>query len=107
MQTRLTAINIAGGIDRESRMSKTYVFFNCDEHGGSESMNPYYNSCAYRRRAGRRALWRKIKEQMESDTIKVTENNISAIRNAVLEGDPLDANSFMTYGKIVSFQECY
>ena len=88
-------------------MSKTYVFFNCDEHGSSESMNPLYNSCAYRRRAGRRALWRKIKEQIESKTIKVARESIPAVRNAVLEGDPVDANSFMTYGKVVSFQECY
>lgn len=95
-----------------------YMFFNCDEWKGTASMNPVYNAVVYRKRAGRRALWNKIKEEYEAGRIRVgyfnktmvgetndVEAKLKEIREYVLEGDPMDANDLLTYGFILEAAE--
>lgn len=82
---------------------KAYIFFNCDEHESVASMNPHYNKIAYRDvRDGRRALWDKIKEEMEAERIVISPDSHKAIRQAVLFGNPIEANQHMTFGHIIS-----
>ena len=82
-----------------------WMFFNCDEHVSWGSMNPLYNSTVYRKRAGRRALWKKIKDEVAAGNVIISEDKMSDVRQAIIGGDPLVANEFMKYGFIVALDE--
>lgn len=82
-----------------------WMFFNCDENVSWGSMNPLYNSTVYRKRTGRRALWRKIKNEVAAGNVIIAEEKISKVRDAIIGGDPLVANEFMKYGFIVAVDE--
>lgn len=82
-----------------------WMFFNCDENVSWSSMNPLYNSIVYRKRTGRRALWRKIKDEVAAGNVIIAEEKMSDVRNAIIGGDPLVANEFMKYGFIVALDE--
>ena len=81
----------------------SYVFFNCDEYKSVTTMNPLYNAQVYRKRSGRRALWRKIKDEVASGNIIV--DNMSQVRKLIMFEHPEDANDYITYGIIVPMQE--
>ena len=51
----------------------SWMFFNCDSYTTWASMNPLYNCYVYRKRAGRRALWREIKKQVVEEKIEINE----------------------------------
>ena len=82
-----------------------WMFFNCDENVSWGSMNPLYNSTVYRKRTGRRALWKKIKDEVAAGNIIISEDKMSDVRQAIIGGDPLVANEFMKYGFIVALDE--
>ena len=82
-----------------------WMFFNCDENVSWGSMNPLYNSTVYRKRAGRRALWKKIKDEVAAGNVIISEDKMSDVRQAIIGGDPLVANEFMKYGFIVALDE--
>lgn len=83
-----------------------YMFFNCDEWKGTASMNPLYNNVIYRKRAGRRALWNKVKEEYEAGAICVGDDEeLKAVREHILEGNPMDANNLLIYGFILELDE--
>ena len=82
-----------------------WMFFNCDENVSWGSMNPLYNSTVYRKRTGRRALWRKIKNEVAAGNVIIAEEKIGEVRDAIIGGDPLVANEFMKYGFIVAVDE--
>lgn len=81
----------------------SYVFFNCDEFKSVTTMNPLYNAQVFRKRSGRRALWRKIKDEVASGNIIV--DNMSQVRKLIMFEHPEDANDYITYGIIVPMQE--
>lgn len=85
--------------------NKAWIFFNCDEHNSWETMNPIYNNVVYRKRAGRRLLWNKIKEAYRTNTIQISTDRITNIRNAILGGVPTDANKYIKYGFIAEMNE--
>ena len=82
-----------------------YMFFNCDEQKSATSMNVKYNNVVYRCRNGRRALWKKIKEEIAAGRIFVDEQLRSTVRVHILEGNPEDINDFILYGNIVKLNE--
>ena len=85
---------------------KAYVFLNCDAWKSHNSMNINYNNAVYReKRKGRRALWLKIKKELEEGTIQIEEKNIGDVRTAILSGNPDDANRYITYGNILEVEE--
>ena len=87
-------------------MSKScYMFFNCDKQKSDSSMNVRYNNVVYRCRDGRRALWKKIKEEIAAGRIFVDEQLRSTVRVHILEGNPEDINDFILYGNIVKLNE--
>lgn len=87
-------------------MSKScYMFFNCDEQKSAASMNVKYNNVVYRCRDGRRALWKKIKEEVAAGRIFIDEQLLSIVRIHILEGNPEDINDLILYGNIVKLDE--
>ena len=83
-----------------------WMFFNCDKEMSTASMNPLYNTEVYRKkRHGRRALWKKIKSEIADEKIIVNKDDMHDIREAIINGDPVDANEYMTYGLIVELTE--
>lgn len=86
--------------------SKAYIFLNCDAWKSHNSMNINYNNAVYReKRNGRRALWLKVKKELEDGTIEIEKKNISTVRAAILFGIPGDANQYITYGYILEVEE--
>ena len=68
-----------------------FIFFNCDEEKSQKSMNVFYNKEIFRDlKVSRKALFAK-------------EEDIPAIRDAILNGNPTDASSYIQYGTILSF----
>lgn len=87
-------------------MSRSFMFFNCDENKSPESMNPMYNAEIYRTRDGMRALWRKIKEEVALGTIKIKSEDMKLVRSFILSGDADLVNNCITYGYILKLNEC-
>lgn len=85
--------------------TKVWIFFNCDEHCSWSTMNPSYNDIVYRKREGRRLLWKKIKDEYEKNNIQISVDRMSDVRSAVIEGNPTDANKYLKYGFIAEMQE--
>ena len=83
----------------------SWMFFNCDEWGTWASMNPLYNCYVYRKRTGRRALWKEIKKQVVEEKIEINEKDMPKVRNEILFGNPINATDYMTYGVIVDLEE--
>lgn len=78
----------------------SYIFFNCDEWKSTQSMNIKYNDSVYRKRAGLRALWRKVKNELDNGNITIESNDIAKVRQYILSGEPWKANDFIVYGYI-------
>lgn len=87
------------------RENISWMFFNCDALASNESIKPAYNPIVYRKRAGRRALWRKINEEINENSINIENKDIPKVRKAVLEGNPVEANEYMMYGFILTLEE--
>lgn len=85
--------------------NKVWIFFNCNEHNSWETMNPSYNNVVYRKREGRRLLWKKIKDELEKGSIQIPEEKMTDIRKAILEGNPTDPNEYIKYGYIAEMKE--
>ena len=41
-------------------MNENYMYLHCDEWESRASMNPCYDNRMYRKRAGRRAMWKTL-----------------------------------------------
>ena len=81
-----------------------FIFFNCDEEKSQKSMNVFYNKEIFRDlKVSRKALFAKIEEELASGRIHAKEEHIPAIRDAILNGNPTDASSYIQYGTILSF----
>ncbi len=80
-----------------------FIFFNCDEEKSQKSMNVFYNKEIFRDlKVSRKALFAKIEEELASGRIHAKEEDIPAIRDAILNGNPTDASSYIQYGTILS-----
>lgn len=81
-----------------------YIFFNCDEEKSQKSMNLFYNKEIYRDlKLARRALYAKIEEELAAGRIHAKEEDIPAIREAILNDDPTKASDYIQYGIIEAF----
>lgn len=81
-----------------------WIFFNCDEHKTWQSMNPSYNDTIYDGERGRKLLWAQIEYELNNKAIIIEKNNIEDVKHAILEGDPLEANDYITYGYIAEME---
>ena len=83
---------------------KAFIVFNCDEDKSQKSMNVFYNQEIYRDlKVARKALLTKVEEEQAEGRIHIAEDNVEVVRQAILEGDPTDATTFIQYGAIESF----
>ena len=65
-----------------------FIFFNCDEEKSQKSMNVFYNKEIFRDlKVSRKALFAKIEEELASGRIHAKEEDIPAIRDAILNGN--------------------
>ncbi|MBR3624477.1 MAG: hypothetical protein IKN43_14145 [Selenomonadaceae bacterium] len=82
--------------------STAYIFFNCDGEKSLASKNIFYNKAVYgRTQLGRKALWKKIQDEMEAKRVVIAEDKVEEARDAVLKGDPMDAAKLMQFGDIL------
>ena len=86
-------------------MDENYMYLHCDEWDRWASMNPCYDNRIYRKRAGRRAMWRALKDDIENDIVVVNNERLSDIRKAILYGNPEDANEHIVYAHILRVEE--
>ncbi len=84
-----------------------FIFFNCDEQKSEKSKNVFYNHEVYRDMGvGRKALWAKLQEELDASHIQIAEENLDAAKDAVLNGNPTDANQYIQFGDIFAV-ECH
>ena len=86
-------------------MDENYMYLHCDEWDRWASMNPCYDNRVYRKRAGRRAMWKVLKDDIENDVVVVNNERLSDIRKAILYGNPEDANDHIVYAHILRLEE--
>lgn len=82
-----------------------YMYLHCDTWESYASMNPCYDNYIYRKRAGRRAMWKALKNDIENDVVKVDRERLPKIREAILKGNPEDANNYILYAHILRLEE--
>ena len=84
---------------------KAYQFFNCDEWKSSNSTNPFHNNVIYRDLVKpRKALWRKVREELAAGNIEINKNCYDYVRKLILYGDPAKASEYITYGTILELE---
>ena len=86
-------------------MDENYMYLHCDVGDRWASMNPCYDNRIYRKRAGRRAMWRALKDDIENNIVVVNDERLSDIRKAILYGNPEDANEHIVYAHILRLEE--
>lgn len=86
-------------------MNENYMYLHCDEWESRASMNPCYDNRIYRKRAGRRAMWKTVKYDIENDFVEVEKENLPKVREAILNGNPEDANPYILYAHILRLEE--
>ena len=90
-----------------AKPDKVFIFFNCDAEKSEASMNIFYNRAVYKdNKNSRKNLWKKIKEEYGAERIQIASENLSAVENAILEGDPVEAGNFIQFGAICAV-DCY
>ena len=94
-------------MERMEKAAKAFVFFNCDENKSEGSMNIFYNHAVFKNMKGsRKALLKKIKEEIFEKRIKVLPEHYQIIEDLITEGDPTEASNYMQYGAIKAF-DCF
>ena len=90
-----------------AKVSKVFIFFNCDADKSEASMNIFYNSAVYKdTKTSRKNLWKKVKEEYGAERIKISPDNIKAVEMAITEGDPVLASVYIQFGAIRAI-DCY
>ena len=86
---------------------KAFVFFNCDENKSEASMNIFYNRIVYRDlTTARKLLWKKIREERDSEKIFIEDDDLATVRKMILEGEPTEASALIKFGAIKTV-ECF
>lgn len=90
-----------------AKPDKVFIFFNCDAEKSEASMNIFYNRAVYKdNKNSRKNLWKKIKEEYGAERIQIALENFPAVKEAITEGNPVEASTFIRFGAIRAF-DCY
>ena len=82
-----------------TKKKHAYIFFNCNDEKGQESMNIRYNNEVYAdTQVARKVLLEKVMEEVEKGRVNLADRE--AVAEAILKGDPTDASRMMQYGTI-------
>lgn len=86
---------------------KAFIFFNCDADKNESSMNIFYNRAVYKdAKTSRKNLWKRVQEEYGAEKIQIATDNLYKVKMAIIEGDPVSASEFITFGAIRSI-DCY
>ena len=86
---------------KNTPLKKAYVFFNCDGDKSQASKNIFYNNEVFRDvNTARKALWDKVKEELDKGTIKIIDDQFTKVRHEILEGSPVEAGKCLQYATI-------
>ena len=86
---------------------KAFVFFNCDADKSQASMNIFYNREVFKDSKGsRKNLWKRVWEEYGAERIQIASENLRSVELAIIEGDPVEASKYITFGAIRAF-DCY
>ena len=86
----------------KTAVSKAYIFFNCDGEKSLASKNIFYNNAVYGSAiASRKALWKKIQEEIAQKRIVVSDDKLEEVQTAILKGNPADAGKYLQFGDIM------
>ena len=67
-------------------------------------MNIFYNREIFRdTQVGRKALWKKVSTEIEANHVNASDEDRSAARAAILEGNPVDASQYLQFATIEEF----
>ncbi len=89
----------------EKKVPLGFIFFNCNEEKNQNTMNIFYenNRVVYREtKASRKALWEKVQSEITAERISIDKQNIDAVKDLILEGNPTDASQYIHCGTIIS-----
>ena len=90
-----------------AKAAKAFVFFNCDEGKSEGSMNIFYNRAVYKDgKTSRKALLKKIQEELDLKRIQIADGDFEKIENLILEGDPVEAGNYLRFGAIKAL-DCF
>ena len=90
-----------------AKSTKAFIFFNCNAEKSEASMNIFYNRAVYKdTKTSRKNLWKKIREEYGAERIQIAAENLPAVENAILEGDPVEAGKFIQFVAIYAV-DCY
>ena len=83
-------------------MTTAYLYLHCDAWQSYSSMNPNETDSLYSNtKQGRAALLTAIKADIDDGTIEV--DSLAKVHKCIIEGNPLDANDFISYGVIIKY----
>ena len=86
---------------------KAFVFFNCDADKSQASMNIFYNHEVFKdSRSSRKNLWKRVWEEYGAERIQIATKDLKTVELAIIEGNPVEASNYITYGAIRAF-DCY
>lgn len=81
--------------------NKVFVFFNCDADKNPATMNIFYNDVTFKDTPiSRRRLLSKINAEKKAGRIQIADENLHKIEETIMNGNPVDAGKFITYGAI-------
>lgn len=82
-------------------MKNVWMYLHCDLWKGTTSMNPCVDDQCYNGSLGRKALWRTIKEDLETKAIKIAKEDREKVKDFILKGNPEEANHYIDYAYIL------
>ena len=85
-------------------MKTAYLYLHCDAWKSFSSMNPTETNNLYSdTKQGRAALLTAIEADIDDGAIEVDNANLTKVHKCIIEGNPLDANDFISYGVIIKY----
>lgn len=89
----------------ERKMNTNFLYLHCDEHKSVNSIDACCDNYLYSGNAGRKALWRAIKKDIEDGAIEVSGIPIPRLRLMILIGNPEEANDYIKYAFILGLEK--
>lgn len=86
---------------RAPRVTSTLTLYNCDENKSPESMFNKGDEVFRNTQAGRRALWNKLKKEIDEGRIAVLDGYpMKNLRLEIADGNAVTANKYLKFGFI-------
>ena len=84
---------------------ENFLYLHCGEHRTICSADVRCDNYLYSGGAGRKALWKVIKKDIEDGAIEVSGIPIPKLRLMILIGNPEEANDYIKYAFILGLEK--